>query len=74
MGSLWQLQIQHSEEAAILNYIAPCPNCGTTEKTQWVSHELIGRTEIDIMCWKHCGMDFQVNGLWWMLNRIEVED
>jgi hypothetical protein len=57
-----------------MNYIAPCPNCGTTNKTQWVSHEDLGKTEVDIMCWEVCGMDFQVNRIWWMLNRIEVDD
>ncbi len=56
-----------------MNYIVPCPNCGTIEKTQYVTH-LPNTQDVDVMCWKYCGMDFRVNYLWFMLNRMESDD
>ena len=50
-------------------YIVPCPQCGTTERTQYVTH-LPNTPDVDVMCWDNCGMDFRVNYLWFMLNRI----
>jgi len=52
--------------------IAPCPHCGTIERTQWYHHP--DSPVVDIMCWDNCGMDFQVNYIWFMLNRIEEGD
>jgi len=50
-------------------FVVPCPHCGTIERTQYVEHE--SHTAIDVMCWDNCGMDFRVNYLWFMLNRID---
>lgn len=52
-------------------FLVPCPVCGTFERTQYVQHHQTG--VVDIMCWDNCGMDFQVNGLWFMLNRVKQE-
>ena len=30
--------------------------------------------DVDVMCWEECGMDFRVNYLWFMLNRIGDEE
>jgi len=50
------------------DYVVPCPNCGTWNKTQYVdSRDINGM--VSVMCWIECGMDFQVNGIWFMLNR-----
>lgn len=54
-----------------MNYIAPCPNCGTLEKTQWFRYE--ENPFVDVMCWENCGMDFRVSYWWYLLNRIEVD-
>ena len=53
------------------DYIVPCPCCGRTRGVQYVdTRDLNGM--VSVMCWDHCGMDFDVNGIWFMLNRIEV--
>ena len=46
---------------------APCPNCGS-----WNTEVVDLRATngmVSIMCWVECGMDFDVNGIWYMLNR-----
>jgi len=53
-----------------MNYIVPCPFCNTINNTQYVD---TGRG-IYVMCWDECGTDFQVNPIWFMLNRIEVDE
>ena len=51
-------------------FIVPCPNCGTTARTEYVDlRDLNGM--VSVMCWSNCGMDFDVNGIWFMLNRID---
>jgi len=55
-----------------MNYLAPCPNCGTLERTQWFHRK--DSPIVDIMCWEYCGMDFAVTYVWWMLNRVEVAE
>ena len=50
-------------------FLVPCPVCGTFERTQYVHHPETGA--VDVMCWDNCGMDFQVNGIWFMLNRVK---
>jgi len=49
-------------------FLVPCPVCGTFERTEYVQHHETGA--VDVMCWDNCGMDFQVNGIWFMLNRV----
>jgi len=56
-----------------MTFIVPCPNCGTTYRTQYVTH-LPRSQDVDVMCWEECGMDFRVNYLWFMLNRIGDEE
>jgi len=52
-------------------YLVPCPNCGSWQNIQYVdTRDLNGK--VSIMCWNSCGMDFDVNGIWFMLNRLEV--
>ena len=47
------------------NIKIPCPSCGG-HNTQWVR---LKHGMVSIMCWGECGMDFDVNGIWFMLNR-----
>ena len=56
----------------MIEYILPCPHCNQIGNTQYYHHP--GAATVDIMCWDQCGMDFTVNYLWFMLNRIEVEE
>jgi hypothetical protein len=44
--------------------------CGTISNT-WV---YLQNGNVAIMCWDHCGMDYDVNGIWFMLNRLEAEE
>ena len=54
-------------------YIVTCPNCGTFENTQYSDNrDLPHVSHVSIMCWDNCGMDFDVNGIWFMLNRKDV--
>jgi hypothetical protein len=54
-------------------YVVPCPHCGTLEGTQYVDlRESSGM--VAVMCWRVCGMDFDVNGIWFMLNRKKNGD
>lgn len=56
-----------------MTFIVPCPCCGTTQGTAHVdTRDINGK--VSVMCWDHCGMDFDVNGIWFMLNRIEVTE
>jgi hypothetical protein len=52
--------------------IVPCPNCGGLN-TSYVDLRSKGGP-ISVMCWGSCGMDFDVNGIWFMLNRLEGEE
>ena len=56
-----------------MTFVVPCPNCGTTYRTQYITH-LPYSQDVDVMCWVECGMDFRVNYLWFMLNRIGEEE
>lgn len=48
-----------------LIYICPgCQNNSIEVKLQKVEFE----THISIMCWNICGMDFDVNPIWFFLN------
>lgn len=54
-------------------YIVPCPNCGDVESTQYTDNrDLPHVSHVSVMCWGKCGMDFDVNGIWFMLNRQPV--
>ena len=55
-----------------MTFIVPCPNCGTTYRTQYVTHR--NDPHVDVMCWEECGMDFRVNYIWYILNRIGAEE
>ena len=55
----------------MLSYLVPCPNCGTLFRTSYVDCRDIDGS-VSVMCWDVCGMDFDVNGIWFMLNRMEV--
>ena len=59
----------------MLNYLVPCPNCGTFERlaTSYVDCRDLNGT-VSVMCWDICGMDFDVSGIWFMLNRREVDE
>lgn len=46
-----------------------CPQCGGIN-TQFVRAK---DGFVDIMCWGSCGMDFRVNGIWFMLNSWKEE-
>ena len=53
--------------------IVPCPHCGNYDGVEFVDlREIFG--QVAVMCWHHCGMDFHVNGIWFMLNRELVGD
>tara|TARA_Y100000033_G_scaffold50420_1_gene60903 strand:- start:2310 stop:2495 length:186 start_codon:yes stop_codon:yes gene_type:complete len=53
------------------SYTVPCPMCGGYD-TQYVDlRDVNGK--VSVMCWGSCGMDFDVNGIWFMLNREEVK-
>ena len=45
------------------DFIICCPMCGTWEKTQYVELQ-------NGMGWDECGMDYDVNGMWFFLNRM----
>ncbi len=47
-----------------------CPQCGGIN-TQFVRAK---DGFVDIMCWGSCGMDFRVNGIWFMLNSWEDDE
>jgi len=49
------------------DFIICCPMCGTWEKTQYVE---LQNGMVSIMCWDECGMDYDVNGMWFFLNRM----
>mgnify|MGYP000344543609 CR=1 FL=1 len=51
---------------------APCPNCGSWNTTV-CDFRMINGT-VSVMCWADCGMDFDVNGIWFMLNRRSEEE
>tara|TARA_B100000963_G_scaffold281489_1_gene249995 strand:- start:721 stop:903 length:183 start_codon:yes stop_codon:yes gene_type:complete len=52
-------------------YLIPCPNCGSWGNIEYVDlRDLNGK--VSVMCWDSCGMDFDVSGIWFMLNRLEV--
>ena len=56
-----------------MTFIVPCPSCGTTIGTSYVdTRDVNGK--VSVMCWDKCGMDFDVNGIWFMLNRIDEEE
>ena len=56
-----------------MTFIVPCPHCGTIHGTAYVdTREINGK--VSVMCWDNCGMDFDVNGIWFMLNRIGDEE
>ena len=48
----------------------PCPNCGELSET----YCRLNNGLVSVMCWGKCGMDFDVNGVWFMLNHIEGEE
>ncbi len=48
----------------------PCPYCDYITDT-WV---YLKNGNVSIMCWDPCGQDYDVNGLWFMLNRLEAEE
>lgn len=50
-------------------YKVPCPNCGRLSGTEYVDLRHING-KVSVMCWSRCGMDFDVSGIWFMLNRI----
>lgn len=53
------------------SFMVPCPMCGSSD-TQYVDlRDINGK--VSVMCWTECGMDFDVNGIWFMLNRKEVK-
>lgn len=55
-----------------MRYEVPCPNCGGWN-TQYVDlRDPHGK--VSIMCWGPCGMDFDVNGIWFMFNRVLKEE
>ena len=49
-----------------------CPSCGGLN-TEWIDLRSEGGP-ISVMCWTPCGMDFDVNGVWFMLNRCGDEE
>ncbi len=48
----------------------PCPNCGKLSET----YVRLNNGLVSVMCWDPCGMDFDVNGVWFMLNHRKEED
>lgn len=50
--------------------LVACPHCGTPTST----HVHLQNGMVGVMCWDVCGMDFEVNGIWFMLNSWETED
>ena len=56
-----------------MTFIVPCPCCGTLDGTEYVdTRDINGK--VSVMCWQNCGIDFDVNGIWFMLNRIDIDD
>lgn len=54
-------------------YRVPCPNCGDIMNTVYV--DLRDKNGcVSVMCWENCGMDFDVSGIWFMLNRFEDDE
>ena len=54
-------------------YYVPCPNCGTFHNVQYVdTRDINGK--VSVMCWDICGIDFDVTGIWFMLNRRDKND
>ena len=49
----------------------PCPHCGSLVTSYVDLREVNGM--LSVMCWDVCGMDFDVNGIWFMLNRLSLE-
>ena len=47
----------------------PCPNCGGWE-TEFVDTRAINGM-VSVMCWNPCGMDFDINGISFMIVREE---
>ena len=64
-------RLHQTQEGDVLSYLVPCPNCGTLFRTSYVDCRDIDGS-VSVMCWDVCGMDFDVNGIWFMLNRMEV--
>ena len=54
-------------------YYVPCPNCGTFDNVEYVdTRDINGK--VSVMCWDICGIDFDVSGIWFMLNRRDKND
>ena len=48
----------------------PCPMCGKLSDT----YCRLNNGQVSVMCWDSCGMDFDVTGLWFMLNSVGEEE
>ena len=56
-----------------MKYIVPCPHCYTIQGTAYVdTRDINGK--VSVMCWDRCGMDYDVNGIWFMIHRIDGEE
>ena len=52
-----------------------CPGCGGNSRHSRMDYlRLNDPPRVAIMCWDNCGMDFEVNLIWWMLNHWEDEE
>lgn len=46
-----------------------CPGCGLDNHQTKLDHLRMPSTgNVAIMCWDECGMDFEMNMIWWMMN------
>lgn len=52
-----------------------CPGCGSSSEYTRMQHVMLNNPpRVAIMCWDECGMDFEVNLFYWMMNSWGEEE